>query len=228
MCFIARVDHSLAMMNFRNRNCIVSSPSHLFGAAALLVALAPFGLVVPAVRADILWQAGPSTWIWNGGSATNIGPVWFGSGWDRFPGVNPPWNPVNTQLTVNLNDVGPAWSSRALALDAGACDRPSGGWGRRPVAADPYDGGFEYGACGTTRVVVERPVYVPVPMPEPERGVYAVPMPHLSVDYGFAPAPGYGSRSRYGPAVDDSIPMAIHPMAEGFSRRLEQGARRFR
>lgn len=220
--------HSLAMTDFRIANSIVASRSHLITVVALFGGIAQLGVLAPSARADILWQAGPSTWIWNGGSATNIGSVWFGSGWDRFPGINPPWNQVNTQLTVNLNEIGPGWSTRALAVDAGDCDRASGGWGRRSLAVGPCDAAFDCGGCGPSRVVVERPVYVPVPMPEPDRGIYAVPMPHLSVDDGFARAPGHGFRSPYGPAVDDTVPMHIRSMAEGFSRRLEQGSRRFR
>ena len=36
----------------------------------------------------------PGGFVWNGGVATEISGGWIGSGWDSFPGINPPWNPV--------------------------------------------------------------------------------------------------------------------------------------
>lgn len=45
------------------------------------------------VRADFL-IAIPNGFVWDGGSAVRTANGWVGSGWERFPGVNPPWNPV--------------------------------------------------------------------------------------------------------------------------------------
>jgi hypothetical protein len=36
----------------------------------------------------------PGGFTWSGGVAIETANGWIGSGWDRFPGVNPPWNPI--------------------------------------------------------------------------------------------------------------------------------------
>ncbi|MFM9181353.1 MAG: hypothetical protein ACKOV8_08950, partial [Phycisphaerales bacterium] len=58
-------------------------------AALLAVALASHA------HAEVLFQLPDTMWVGNGGSATKIGNGWYGNGWDRFPGVNPPWNPIS-------------------------------------------------------------------------------------------------------------------------------------
>lgn len=50
--------------------------------------------LVSTARADMLVQFGDA-YLWSGGVAWNNGSGWYGQGWDRFPGVNPPWNPVS-------------------------------------------------------------------------------------------------------------------------------------
>lgn len=51
-------------------------------------------LVVRAASADLLLRISDSVTVWNGGIAWTDGTNWYGQGWDRFPGVSPPWNPV--------------------------------------------------------------------------------------------------------------------------------------
>lgn len=36
----------------------------------------------------------PNGFVWDGGSAVRTANGWVGSGWERFPGVNPPWNSI--------------------------------------------------------------------------------------------------------------------------------------
>lgn len=93
------------MRHFRKHNPIVLTLSHLrarafAGAAATAIAL--FASATGA-RADLLIDYG-STVVWNGGFATNTGGGWYGQGWDRFPGVNPPWNPVNRGCDMGIDD----------------------------------------------------------------------------------------------------------------------------
>lgn len=52
--------------------------------------------VASTAHAEVLFRLSDSMWVWNGGFAADIGNGWIGSGWDRFPGVSPPWNPVGT------------------------------------------------------------------------------------------------------------------------------------
>ena len=59
-------------------------------AALITVALASHA------HAEVVYQLSDNMWVWSGGSATKLGNGWFGSGWDRFPGVSPPWNPIGT------------------------------------------------------------------------------------------------------------------------------------
>ena len=47
-----------------------------------------------AASADMLLRISDSVTVWNGGIAWTDGTNWYGQGWDRFPGVSPPWNPV--------------------------------------------------------------------------------------------------------------------------------------
>ena len=60
--------------------------------------IAPLVLVLgfaPAARADYLFRIGPGFYVWNGGMASSVGDgSWVGVGWDSFPGVSPPWDPV--------------------------------------------------------------------------------------------------------------------------------------
>ena len=57
---------------------------------ALTITLA----LAPNAHGETVWQVSDSFWVWSGGSASRSGNAWFGNGWDKFPGVNPPWNPV--------------------------------------------------------------------------------------------------------------------------------------
>ena len=57
---------------------------------ALAIALA----LAANAHGDTLWRVSDSFWVWSGGSAFRSGNAWFGGGWDKFPGINPPWNPV--------------------------------------------------------------------------------------------------------------------------------------
>lgn len=59
---------------------------------AIVAALA----LASSAHAEVLFRLSDSMWVWNGGFAANIGNGWIGSGWDRFPGVSPPWNPVGS------------------------------------------------------------------------------------------------------------------------------------
>lgn len=59
---------------------------HLAISAALAIA--------PCASADMLLRISDSVTVWNGGIAWTDGTNWYGQGWDRFPGVSPPWNPV--------------------------------------------------------------------------------------------------------------------------------------
>jgi hypothetical protein len=60
------------------------------------IALSAFALLLaPSARADYLFRIGPGFYVWNGGMASSIGDgSWVGTGWDTFPGVSPPWDPV--------------------------------------------------------------------------------------------------------------------------------------
>lgn len=49
-----------------------------------------------AAHAETLFTLSDSMYLWNGGFAANIGNGWIGNGWDRFPGISPPWNPVGS------------------------------------------------------------------------------------------------------------------------------------
>jgi hypothetical protein len=51
-------------------------------------------VIVSSAKADLLLRLSDSVTVWNGGIAWNNGNGWYGQGWDRFPGVSPPWNPV--------------------------------------------------------------------------------------------------------------------------------------
>jgi hypothetical protein len=55
----------------------------------------PVALAIAAnASGEILYRVSDSFWVWNGGSAYRSGNLWVGGGWDTFPGVSPPWNPV--------------------------------------------------------------------------------------------------------------------------------------
>ena len=72
-------------------------------AALITVALASHA------HADVPYQLSDNMWVWSGGSATKLGNGWFGSGWDRFPGVSPPWNPIQP------TPIAPAWHAAPLS-----------------------------------------------------------------------------------------------------------------
>lgn len=64
------------------------------------IAIAAALLVVPSAHADLLLRISDSVTVWNGGIAWTDGTNWYGQGWDRFPGVSPPWNPVTPEQSV--------------------------------------------------------------------------------------------------------------------------------
>jgi hypothetical protein len=44
---------------------------------------------------DVLLNFGRGMQMWTGGVAIDIGGgSWVGSGWGRYPGISPPWDPV--------------------------------------------------------------------------------------------------------------------------------------
>jgi hypothetical protein len=55
--------------------------------------LAALSLAASA-HGEILWRLSDDLWVWNGGLAADMGQGWIGWGWEEFPGVSPPWNPV--------------------------------------------------------------------------------------------------------------------------------------
>ena len=67
--------------------------------AVVAVAVAVVVAFTPAASADVLFKISDGLYVWSGpsgnGMANCISPGnWVGSGWDTFPGVSPPWNPV--------------------------------------------------------------------------------------------------------------------------------------
>lgn len=56
-------------------------------------AIAALGIAAVA-NAETMFTLSDSMVVWNGGFAADIGNGWIGSGWDRFPGYSPPWNPI--------------------------------------------------------------------------------------------------------------------------------------
>ena len=58
--------------------------------AGFLAALA----LAPCASADMLLRISDSVTVWNVGIAWTDGTNWYWQGWDRFPGVSPPWNPI--------------------------------------------------------------------------------------------------------------------------------------
>jgi hypothetical protein len=175
------------MILFRQHNSIGLLRSHLasrvFAAASAIACAA--GIAAPA-RADILMKSGPNTWIWNGGIATNLGDVWFGAGWDRFPGVNPPWNPVGGGAgcggcgSDSYSSLEPQYGLGELdsfSRDAARSARRARASDHRMPAADPYGG-----VAGFMR---------PAPMPEPRVVVIPIYMPPSGV-YGPRAGGAYG------------------------------------
>ena len=52
-------------------------------------------MICASARADVMWSPSPGLTIWSGGSAWQVhDTMWVGNGWEYFPGVNPPWNPI--------------------------------------------------------------------------------------------------------------------------------------
>ncbi len=72
---------------------------------AALIALA----LASHAHAEALYQLSDNMWVWSGGSATKLGNGWYGSGWDRFPGVSPPWNPIQPAPSA------PAWPAAPIS-----------------------------------------------------------------------------------------------------------------
>jgi len=60
-----------------------------------LVSLIVLSLSATCSAGDVLLNFGRGMQMWNGGVAIDIGGgSWVGSGWARYPGISPPWNPV--------------------------------------------------------------------------------------------------------------------------------------
>lgn len=56
-------------------------------------------LITSSASADAVFRIADGLWVWSGAAGTGMaanlgGGTWVGSGWDAFPGVSPPWNPV--------------------------------------------------------------------------------------------------------------------------------------
>jgi hypothetical protein len=70
--------------------------------------------LTPAVSADAVFKIADGLYVWSGPGGTGMANrlsegTWVGSGWDSFPGVSPPWNPVNpvnTGIAVNTGGWG--------------------------------------------------------------------------------------------------------------------------
>jgi hypothetical protein len=49
-----------------------------------------------SAHGDMLLEI-PGGFVWDGGSAVRTANGWVGSGWHRFPGYSPPWDPVQVR-----------------------------------------------------------------------------------------------------------------------------------
>ena len=84
-------------------------------AGACFVGLA----ITPAASADAVFRISDGLYVWSGPGGTGMANQlsagnWVGSGWDSFPGVSPPWNPVvpvNPGTTGIAVTSGSSWSS---------------------------------------------------------------------------------------------------------------------
>ena len=95
----------------------------VFGAmpAAILLwgALAAYVIITPCASADAVFRISDGLYVWSGPGGTGMANQlsagnWVGSGWDSFPGVSPPWNPVvpvNPGTTGIAVTSGSSWSS---------------------------------------------------------------------------------------------------------------------
>jgi hypothetical protein len=80
----------------------------------------PIALAIAAnASGEILYRVSDSFWVWDGGSAYRSGNLWVGGGWDTFPGVSPPWNPVTPP---------PPLLPRGRHGMPPACDAPAAPW----------------------------------------------------------------------------------------------------
>jgi hypothetical protein len=80
----------------------------------------PVALAIDAnASGEILYRVSDSFWVWDGGSAYRSGNLWVGGGWDTFPGVSPPWNPVTPP---------PPLLPRGRHGMPAACDAPAAPW----------------------------------------------------------------------------------------------------
>lgn len=141
----------LAMGTFRTFISNIVLPLPHLRCLALVTGGAAAASIAAPTRADFLLETGTGQWVWNGGMATNLGGMWVGSGWDRFPGVNPPWNPVSNGAPLTPWETGLA-GRRSLGGYRGAC-----------VTEPGFGRALPSGACG-----------LPVPMPDPQ--VVVVPI----------------------------------------------------
>ena len=92
-------------------------------------------LSVSAVaHGEIVWNLSDSMVLWSGGFAADIGHGWIGTGWDRFPGISPPWNPVMpSHPAVPMPQ--PAYDPPTILLPQQAV--PTGGWTVVPMPEPP-------------------------------------------------------------------------------------------
>jgi hypothetical protein len=122
----------------------------------LFVAASAACATFAAVRgagADSLVQYSDTLYVWNGGVAMQTGPgAWFGSGWDRFPGVNPPWNPVVPMPDPMLGGLAAGGSGG----HGSSCACHHGRGAREPVAAPMATAGSELVAIERERLQLER------------------------------------------------------------------------
>jgi hypothetical protein len=91
-------------------------------AGACFVGLA----ITPAASADAVFRISDGLYVWSGPGGTGMANRlsegnWVGSGWDSFPGVSPPWNPVNTVNTgIAVNTGGWGGSGTGAVVPLGA------------------------------------------------------------------------------------------------------------
>jgi len=91
-------------------------------AGACFVGLA----ITPTASADAVFRISDGLYVWSGPGGTGMANRlsegnWVGSGWDSFPGVSPPWNPVNTVNTgIAVNTGGWGGSGTGAVVPLGA------------------------------------------------------------------------------------------------------------
>lgn len=76
---------------------------------AIVVSAAALGdILIPSYR----------MWVWDGGMAVGDSTGgWMGTGWNTFPGVNPPWNQIGQAGSAPSVHVDVPWNSHCAAMD---------------------------------------------------------------------------------------------------------------